>query len=45
MEFLVFFALVATVLALFDFAAVRWGVDSTVDSTDPRRPAIPTGIS
>jgi hypothetical protein len=45
MEFVLLFALAVTMLALFDIAAVRWGVDSTAVSTDPRKPAVPTGLS
>jgi hypothetical protein len=32
-------------LAVFAFLAVRFGVDSRPDSTDPRSPAHPVGIS
>ncbi len=45
MEFVTLLAIVGTVLAAFAIAAVRWGVDSTAVSTDPRQPSIPTGIS
>ena len=31
-------------LVLFDVAAARWGVDSRLESTDPRRPLHPVGI-
>jgi hypothetical protein len=33
------------VLAAVGFAALSWGVDSRDDSSDPRRPARPGGIS
>jgi hypothetical protein len=39
---LVFFILA---LAVFAFLSVRFGVDSRLESTDPRSPAHPTGIS
>jgi hypothetical protein len=31
-------------LAVFSFGAIRWGVDSREDSSDPRRPDYPVGI-
>ena len=31
-------------LVLFDVAAARWGVDSRLESTDPRSPLHPVGI-
>jgi hypothetical protein len=42
----VFIILVAAfaVLALFAVLAVKYGVDSRVDSTDPRRSPYPVGI-
>ena len=32
-------------LAVFAVASVRWGVDSRLDSSDPRRPDHPVGLS
>ncbi|MFL5647617.1 MAG: hypothetical protein ACJ776_04390 [Chloroflexota bacterium] len=42
-----FIMLVAVIAALALFAgfAARFGVDSRVDSTDPRSPAYPVGIT
>ena len=31
-------------LVLLDVAAARWGVDSRIESTDPRSPVHPVGI-
>jgi len=39
------FLLPVAALAVFAFAALRWGVDSRVGSTDPRGPDRPVGIS
>jgi hypothetical protein len=33
------------ILALFDLAALRWGVDSRPGSTDPRGPDEPVGLT
>ncbi len=32
------------ILALLDVLALRWGVDSRDDSTDPRAPLRPVGL-
>ena len=45
MATLVSFAIIIAALAVFDVLAVRFGVDSRIDSTDPRRSAYPTGIN
>ena len=39
------FLLPVVALAVFAFAALRWGVDSRDGSSDPRRPDRPVGIS
>jgi hypothetical protein len=39
------FAVIFIVLAVFAALSVRFGVDSRIDSTDPRRPDYPVGIS
>ncbi|MFL5674875.1 MAG: hypothetical protein ACJ779_07705 [Chloroflexota bacterium] len=42
----IFFSLIAlfAVFAVFGALAVRYGVDSRIDSTDPRRSPYPVGI-
>jgi hypothetical protein len=40
----IFFLSIMTLLAVFGLAAVTWGVDSTEESADPRRPFYPVGI-
>ena len=42
---LVLFALVIAAIAVFDLLAFRFGVDSRIDSTDPRRSGYPVGIN
>ena len=42
---LVLFALVIAAIAVFDLLAFRFGVDSRIDPTDPRRSGYPVGIS
>ena len=42
---IIFFALVVAGLAIFAFLADRYGVDSRIDSQDPRRSPYPIGIS
>ena len=42
---LVIFAVVIAAIAVFDILAVRFGVDSRVDSLDPRHPARGAAIS
>jgi hypothetical protein len=42
---LIIFAVVITAIAVFDILAVRFGVDSRVDSLDPRHPARGAAIS
>jgi hypothetical protein len=39
------FLLPVAALAVFAFAALRWGVDSRDGSTDPHSPDRPVGIS
>ena len=39
------FAVIFIVLAVFAALSVRFGVDSRIDSTDPRRSDYPVGIS
>lgn len=39
------FAVIFIVLAVFAALSVRFGVDSRIDSNDPRRPDYPVGIS
>jgi hypothetical protein len=45
MATLVIFAVIVAALVAFDALAFRFGVDSRVDSTDPRRAAYPIGIN
>ena len=45
MATLVIFAILIAALAVFDVLALRFGVDSRQDSTDPRRSAYPIGIN
>ena len=40
----IFFMVIMSILTLFGLASVAWGVDSTEESTDPRRPAYPVGL-
>ena len=42
---LIIFAVVIAAIAVFDALALRFGVDSRVDSPDLRRPAYPVGIN
>jgi hypothetical protein len=42
---LIIFAVIVAALVVFDVLAVRFGVDSRIDSTDPRRSPYPTGIN
>ena len=42
---LVIFAIVIAAIAIFDVLALRFGVDSRIDSLDPRRPARAAAIS
>jgi len=42
---MVTFLLLIAVLAVFAVLADRYGVDSRIDSQDPRRAAYPVGIS
>ena len=42
---LVIFALVIAAIAVFDLLALRFGVDSRIDSPDPRRSGYPVGIN
>jgi hypothetical protein len=42
---LVFLIIVVAALVLFDALAVRYGVDSRIESDDPRRSPYPPGIS
>ena len=42
---MVTFLLLIAVLAVFAVLADRYGVDSRIDSQDPRRPVYPVGIS
>ena len=39
------FAVIFLVLVVFAALSVQFGVDSRIDSTDPRRPDYPVGIS
>jgi hypothetical protein len=39
------FLLPVAALAVFAFAALRWGVDSREGSSDPRGPDRPVGLS
>jgi len=41
---LIFIAAVVAALAIFAALADRYGVDSRIDSTDPRRSPYPVGI-
>jgi hypothetical protein len=34
--------LVVAIVALFDLAAIGWGVDSSASASDPREPARPS---
>jgi hypothetical protein len=45
MATLVILAVIVAVIAMFDVVAFRFGVDSRVDSQDPRRSAYPIGIN
>jgi len=45
MATLVIFAVIVAAIAAFDLLALRFGVDSRVDSQDPRRSAYPIGIN
>ena len=40
----IFFAAIVAALAIFAALADRYGVDSRMDSTDPRRSPYPIGI-
>jgi hypothetical protein len=40
----IFFTAVVVVLAIFAVLAARYGVDSRIDSQDPRRSPYPIGI-
>jgi hypothetical protein len=42
---LVIFAIVIAAIAIFDVLALRFGVDSRIDSLDPRHPARAAAIS
>jgi hypothetical protein len=42
---LIIFTVVIAAIAVFDILAVRFGVDSRVDSLDPRHPARGAAIS
>ena len=42
---LVIFAIVIAAIVVFDMLALRFGVDSRVDSLDPRHPARRAAIS
>jgi hypothetical protein len=42
---LVIFAIVIAAIVVFDMLALRFGVDSRVDSLDPRHPARAAAIS
>jgi hypothetical protein len=45
MATLVIFAIVVAAIAVFDVLACRYGVDSRVDSLDPRYPARAAAIN
>jgi hypothetical protein len=45
MAALIILLVAVAALALFDYAAMHWGVDSRDDSPDPRRSQYPTGIN
>ena len=40
----IFVLAIMSLLAVLGLAAVTWGVDSTDESADPRRPFYPVGI-
>ena len=42
---LIIFAIVIAALVAFNALALRFGVDSRIDSTDPRRSPYPIGIN
>ena len=42
---LIIFAIFVAAIAVFDVLAFRFGVDSRIDSPDPRRSAYPVGIN